>query len=247
LAGDIYNCGNGKSLGTINTWPYGSFAEYILMPERHMFHLDDRISFEQAALIEPATIGYAGLNAAGIKKGDSVLVTGTGAVGLSAVSIAKSLGAGKVIIAGRKQNKLDIGLKLGADASVNTAEEDMLQAVMRETGGKRVDKIIEASGSADLLDKALDCAGFKCCVVLLGFYEGKISENFIIDRIVLNNLNIKGVTGLPCIPRIIELMSSGAVDLTPLVTHIVPLEKGVEAFSEKSGDKIKILVRMTGE
>jgi len=248
LAGDFYRCGSGRSLGTINTWDYGSFAEYILMPERHMFHLDDSISFEQGALIEPSTIGLAGLLAVNAGKGDAVLVTGTGAVGLSAAAMAKSLGAAKVIVAGRKQSKLDIGLKIGADAAVNMEEEDMARAVLRETGGRGVNKIIEASGAAGVLDKALDCAGHGCEAALLGFYEGHFGGGFNIDRIVLKNLVIKGVTGNPCVPRVMGLMAGGAIDLAPLVTHIFPIEKSAEAFTEaaeKGGGKIKMLVKMT--
>ena len=248
LNGDIYKCPNSRSLGTINTWDYGSFAEYILIPERHMFHLNDKVSLEQGALIEPATIGFAGVKSSKIDQDDTVLVTGTGAIGLSAAALAKEAGAGKVILAGRKQNKLDIGLKLGADIAVSTAAGDMVSAILRETGGRGVDKIIEASGSADLLDKSLDCAGNKCCVTLLGFYEDTFGSDFNIDRIVLKNLIIQGATGYPSVPKVMELMAKGVIDLTPLVTHIYPIENGIEAFNavnEKKENKIKILVKMS--
>jgi L-iditol 2-dehydrogenase len=250
LSGEIYRCKNGYSLGTINTWEYGSFAEYILIPERHMFHLDDRISFEQGALIEPGTIGLAAVEALDIGGGDTVLVTGTGAVGLGAAAMAKKRGAGKVIIAGRKQSKLDIGKKVGADVAVNMAAEDLAHAVFGETGGRGAGKIIEASGSAEAFDSALDCAAPKCRVAMVGFYEGKINEDFELDRIVLKNLEIQGITGAPLVPDVMEMMAGGAIDLTGLVTHIFPLEKGIEAFaaaSEGSENKIKILIKMTNE
>ncbi|MCL2814369.1 MAG: alcohol dehydrogenase catalytic domain-containing protein [Oscillospiraceae bacterium] len=247
LAGEIYSCKHGRSLGTINTWDYGSFSEYILIPERHMFHLDDRVSLEQGALIEPGTIALAGLRAVCIHRGDTVLVTGTGAVGLCAAAMAKASGAGRVIIAGRKQSKLETGKKVGADAAVNMAEDDLARAVSEETGGRGADVIIEASGSAEALDRALDCAGPKCRVALIGFYEDGPAGSFNFDRIVLNNLNIQGITGGPLVPDVMELMACEKIELTPLITHIFPLEKGIEAFTEareNSGEKIKILIQM---
>lgn len=247
LAGEIYRCSRGRSLGTINTWDYGSFAEYILIPERHMFHLDDQVSLEQGALIEPGTIALAGIKALDIKRGGAVLVTGTGAVGLCAAAMAKVSGAGKVIIAGRKQSKLETGKKVGADIAVNMAEEDLARAVYEETGGQMADRIIEASGSAEVLDKALDCAGPQCRVAMIGFYEDGPGGDFNFDRIVLGNLNIQGITGGPLVPDVMELMACGKIELTPLITHIFPLGRGIEAFTEareNSGEKIKILIKM---
>ena len=248
LSGDIYRCAYGRSLGTINTWDYGSFAEYILIPERHMFHLDERVSFEQAVLIEPGTIGLAGVRAIGVGEGDTVLVTGTGAVGLGAVALAKQSGAAKVIAAGRKPSKLDIAKKVGADFAVNMAAEDAARAVLGETGGLGVSKIIEASGSAEAFDKALDCAGAKCRVAMLGFYEGRMPPGFNLDRIVLNNLNIQGITGAPVVTEVMDMMAKGEIDLSPLVTHIFPSDRGIEAFAaaaENSGDKVKILIKFS--
>ena len=246
--GDIYNCPNGRSLGTIKTWDYGSFAEYILIPQRHMFLLDDSISLEQGALIEPATIGMAGVEAINTGKDDAVLVTGTGAVGLSAAALAKAAGAGKVFIAGRKHQKLETGLKNGADIAINMADDDLAKRIEDETEWKGVNKIIETTGSADVLDKAIDCAGNGCKIALVGFYEDKINTEFNLDRIVLNKLTITGVAGNPFVPQVMELMKNRAIDLTSLISRIYRLEDCIEAFTaanENSDARIKVLVRMT--
>jgi len=248
LTGDISNCLNGRSLGTINTWDYGSFAEYILIPEWNMYHLDDKISLKQGALIEPATIGMAGVCTAGVGEGDYVLITGTGAVGLSAAASAKAFGAKRVFIAGRKPFKLETGLKIGADAAINLTAEDMPAVIMKETNGKGVSRIVETSGSARVFDQALDCAGAGCSVALVGFYEDKFNEDFNLDRVVLKNIVIKGTTGMILTQRVMELMSNGLIDLTPLVTNIYPADKAVEVFataSQKSAENIKMLIQMT--
>jgi threonine dehydrogenase-like Zn-dependent dehydrogenase len=248
LEGDGSHCANGRPLGTINAWDYGSFAEYILLPEWNMYRLDDDVSLEQGALIEPSTIALSGIDAIGVNGEDAVLVTGTGAVGLSAVALSKALGARKVIVAGRKQFKLDIGLSVGADVAINLAREDMAEAVMRETGGRGATKIVETSGSADLYDKAVDCARGGGTIALLGFYEDVAGRPFDLDRIVLRNLIVMGANGGRLAGRVMALMAEGRLDLAPLVTEIVPIGEAIGAFraaDERRLTNIKTLVRMT--
>ena len=248
ISGNFQKCVYGKPLGTVNAYEYGSFAEYIMIPDRHMHRLDDRISYEQGALIEPATIALSGIQSAGVNTGDTVLVTGTGAIGLAAVALAKTHGAKKVFIAGRRNNKLEIGLHLGADASINTIELNLADAVTKETNGECVDIIIETTGSCDIFDKSIDCLRTGGVVLLLGFYEDKFVPDFDLDRIVMRAINVKGPATPTSVRSVMDMMAKGKIDLSRLVTHIFPLEKGVEAFNnayDKSGEKIKILIRMT--
>lgn len=248
LSGKHWKCRFGRPLGTINAYEYGSFAEYILIPERHMYHLDDRVSFEQGALIEPATIAVSGIQSAHVGAGDAVLVTGTGAIGLISAALAKIYLAGKVFIAGRKQWKLDIGLGLGADAAIDLTKENMADAINRETSGKGVTKIIETSGAGEMFDQALDCAGQGCEIALIGFYEDRLSPDFVLDRVVLKNLVIRGATGSRSVRMIMNMMADGRFDLSTLVTHKFSIGEGVRAFmtaGELSATKIKMLIRMT--
>ena len=158
--------------------------------------------------------------------------------------------AEKVFIAGRKQNKLDIGCEIGADVAVNISDENLADRIMRETDGKGVNKILETSGSAQVFDDVLDCAGAGCHVTLVGFYEDRFRENFNLDRIVLKKLTISGAAGAPIVSQVMKLMADGKIDITRLITHVFPVEKGVEAFmtaNERSASKIKMLVKMTEE
>jgi len=102
MRGDFGSCVNGRALGTIgNCWP-GAFAEYMVMPERLVFRIPDNVPSDTAALVEPAGIGLYGLTRTPIGPGTNLLVIGTGPISLGGMACAKGMGAGKTILAGRK-------------------------------------------------------------------------------------------------------------------------------------------------
>lgn len=101
--GEYMACNHIRSVGTVNCWD-GCYAEYMQMPERHVFHLPDELSMDEGALIEPASIAYDAFRGVELKKDDTVAVFGTGAIGMIAAWLARYYGAGQVIMAGRAGN-----------------------------------------------------------------------------------------------------------------------------------------------
>ena len=128
--GRYMDCPDIRSVGTVNCWD-GCFAEYMLMPERHVFKLPDNLSMDEGALIEPASIAYDAFKNVPLGKEDTAVIFGTGAIGMTAVWLAKYYGAGRVILVGRSGGKLETGKKIGADHTVNTTEEDAESAINR--------------------------------------------------------------------------------------------------------------------
>ena len=121
LIGQYGKCEKMRCVGTINPWD-GAYAEYILMPERHLMKLHDSISFENGACVEPAATALYSVEIADVKIGDTVLVLGSGPIGIAAAKLAKLMGASIVAIVGRKEFKLQKSLELGIDAVINTSE-----------------------------------------------------------------------------------------------------------------------------
>ena len=97
---DYMSCPSTWSVGTVNAWD-GCYAEYMQMPERHVYHLPDELSMDEGALIEPASIAYDAFRGVTLTKDDTAVVFGTGAIGMVAVWLAKYYGAGEVILVGR--------------------------------------------------------------------------------------------------------------------------------------------------
>ncbi len=242
-------CSNTRSLGTINCWD-GAFAEYMLMPERHLYHVPDNVSMKEAALVEPSCIALAGIKKLHIGPGKTVLVIGTGAIGLAAVALAKYFGADKVFLSGRKDGKLEIGRTMGADVCINTTRTSMEDIVRTETGGAGVDIIVETSGNIGLIPEVMRMAAVGAYVGLIGFYEKEV-PSFPIDEIVMKSLNVCGVMGEFGLPgELLDILASGKMKLESLISHIIPFEQTalvMQHADEYTGTKIKILAEIAGE
>jgi Threonine dehydrogenase and related Zn-dependent dehydrogenases len=239
-------CENLRSVGTVNCWD-GCFAEYMLMPARHVYKLPDNISMEEGALIEPATIALCGLKNINLNTCNNLLVVGTGPIGLAAVALAKNMGIKKVLLSGRKKFKLDMGIRMGADAVINVTKEDLIGFVMKNTGNKGVDAVIETSGNIETINSTIGVIKNKGILALIGFYETTLDQ-FPVDRLVLNQLQLRGVAGeFGLVAEVIERMSVNGLDLKPLITHRFSFADVVEAIKtamDKNDTKIKMLVNM---
>jgi len=247
LAGDYNVCKNGYGVGTIGNWD-GAYADYIIMPERHMYHIPPGVSFEEAALVEPASIAGYTVERGGVKMGDIVVVQGTGAIGLICVQLAKMAGASLVILSGRKEAKLEVGRSTGADITVNILEEDLVETVKDVTPhGRGADVVLEASGSLDALRDSFAAVRPGGVIASVSFYEKKMNE-VDIDRLVLNDITLCGVGGCPgMFPRILRLLASKRLSLTPVITHRFPfsqLQQAIRATKELNDTRIKILLEM---
>ena len=246
LSGDYQLCPYGRAVGTVrDTWP-GSFAEYILMPSRLVFKLEDHIDLQEAALIEPAGIAFTGLKKGEINIGDVVVIVGTGAIGLTAVGLAKTFGASKVILVGRRNSKLEIGKKMGADIVVNAASEDVEAVVKSHTDmGLGANVVLETSGNVDALRQCFSYIRMGGKLPVLGFYE-QMLNGFNIDLVVLSYIDIKGVAGTAnAFPPIIKMMNQNLIRFKPLISGVYPVEEYQKAFEkvkENDDQRIRILI-----
>ena len=246
LNGSYYRCRQLQAIGTINALD-GAYAQFIAIPERHLFMKPGNISYEHASLAEPAATALYALDRAGLKAGDTVLIQGTGPIGLAAVNLAKIAGACCIILTGRKDYKLGVGRMLGADITVNVSEEDFYEKVMRATGGDGVDKVIEASGSLDAFQNSMNVMRYGGVFASLAFYED-MADKFDIDKLVLRDITLMGISGSPGrVPKVLNLMACGKLDITPIITHIRELNEVQDVlsnFKHENEKKIKTLLKV---
>ncbi len=245
LSGNYTRCSKVQAVGTVLCRD-GGYAEYAVMPERHVFGFSDKISFEEAALNEPvATATFANMRA-GIEPGDTVLITGTGPIGLGGIQTGKLMGASKVCVAGRKRKKLDVARELGADGLIDLSKEELTAAAMELTGRKGFDRMIEATGSCEILQDCFGIVRSGGCVCTVAFYDRPL-DRFDIDRLAMNNITLTGAGGSPNVgPLILKYVQERKIDCRPMITSIVDLKDAHEALrtlKEKSEENIKILIK----
>ena len=246
LVGRYDLCPEGRAVGTINAWD-GAYAEYIAMPERHLYPLPEAVTFDHGAMVEPAATALHAVRRAGVGPGETVLVTGTGPIGIMAAAWARLSGAAQVLIAGRKPAKLELAQALGADVGINTCDGSLSDAVRRSVGKRGVDRVVEASGSAELLLQSLDAVRAGGTVATVAFYEGQFAP-LDPDRLVLNGITLRGVAGsLGMYRPVLDLMAAGRFDPTPLITGRYPFEQVLRALADMeaaSETRVKLMLEM---
>ncbi len=211
----------------------GTFAKYVAVPSRILHRIPDSLSFDDAAVAEPAACVVHNISeTVGVSTNDTVLVLGPGPTGLLAVQLSKLSGAGKVVIAGMSADKdrLKLALDLGADISVNVEEEELGNIVGSLTAGLGVDVVFEASGASGARRQALQLVRRCGKVGLLGLAGRPTDIN--LDLIVEGELSIRGTWGTVWSSwhKALELLGTGRLKVAPLITAKLPLGKWKEGF-----------------
>lgn len=164
-----------KKYSFIGSRQFGSFAEYVVVPEKNAVKFEDGVSFEQGAFFEPATVALHGLKRLDYKGGKTVAILGGGTIGLFTMQWAKIFGAAKVVVFDINAARLDLAKKLGADGVILTSQEDFKQKAMDLTDGKGFDFVYETAGNTVTMKMAFDLAANHAGVCFIGTPTKEIS------------------------------------------------------------------------
>jgi len=233
-------CANFKILGVHRD---GGFAEYLVVPSRLMHKIPKTISYEEAALVEPTAVAvHAAVSRARIEPGDFIAILGPGPIGLLAAQIARSIGAGEVIVTGpgTSKGRLEIAEELGFKA-VNIDVENPVEVVKEMTDNIGADVIFECAGSTKGMLQAYEMVRKDGQIVMVGIFSeaGEIPYTPIVRKEVR-------VGGSFChtwqnYETAIKLIQKGLVKIRPLITHQFPLDEAKKAFEvilAKAGTKL---------
>lgn len=176
-----------KHYSFVGSREQGSFAEYVCLPAVNAVKYAPSVPFEQAAMFEPSTVSCHGLLQNGAPVGEYTAICGGGTIGMFAAQWAKIFGARKVVVFDVVQERLDLALRLGADAAINSAEPDFMEKAMAITGGAGYGAVYETAGNPITLKMAFELAANKakvCCI-------GTPSKNVEFTPRMWENLNRK--------------------------------------------------------
>ena len=224
--GNAHVCKNYRILGIDED---GSYAEYVRLPERVLWKTARDIPPELACVQEP--LGNA-VHAALVEDitGQSVLITGCGPTGLFAVAVARTAGAGTIIATDISDYRLDLAKQLGADHTLNPNRDDM-DVIARVTGGEGVDAALEMSGSPSAIHVCFRNVMNGGRVTLFGIPEAQVSFDMT-NEIIFKGIRVYGITGRRLFQtwyRLAGLFKAG-LDIKPVITHTLPLERFAEGF-----------------
>jgi L-iditol 2-dehydrogenase len=212
----------------------GTFAKYVAVPSVILHNIPEKLSLEEAAVAElAACVVRAVFERVGVEPGEVVAVLGPGPMGLLTIQAAKIAGAKHVILTGVSADKerFNIAKGLGADSIINVENEDAVKAVKGLTEGLGADVVFEASGSSAARKQAFSIVR-RCGKVGLIGLTGK-STDVNLDSIVEGELDVKGSWGTVWTSwkRTLTLLSSGMMQVSPLINAKLSLEKWQEGFN----------------
>ena len=220
----------------------GADAEYVVQGVKTIFALPDALSFEDGALIDPASIALHVANRANITPGDTVVITGAGAIGLLGGDAARIRGAGRVIVVGRGR-RLAKAAALGFE-TVDYGAGHPVAAVRAMTGGLGVDVALECAGVPEAVEWALEMLrrGGRCAAVGIP----TVGVEIAMQKLVLDELELVGSRASAGeMRRVMPHVVDGRMRVRELITHRFPLARYDEAlatFNDRSSGAIKIVV-----
>ncbi len=214
-------CVHGQMLGKHRD---GGYAEYIAVPERGVVALPDEIPFEHAAIMMcSSATSFHALRKGRLQAGETAAVFGAGGLGMSAIQLARGLGALTVYAVDINPDKLALAEHFGAIA-VNASQADPVAEIRRLSGGRGVDVALELIGLALTMRQAVQTLGIQGRAVLAGIAD----RPFEVDsyrELLGNEGEIIGCSDhlLQEFPLLIEFARRGVLDLSHVVTRTVPL------------------------
>lgn len=216
----------------------GGFAEYVAAPADNLVPIPDNVGFDCAAMTEPASVALHALRRTSVDVGDSVAILGAGPIGIILAQWARICGAGRVFLTDIVDEKLDVVRGYGFKDCINAAREDAVKRIVEETDGRGADICIEAAGTAVTFEQSLRIARKLGKVILMGNVSGDVViPERTASAILRGQLTIYGTwnSSFTAVPKnewrtALQFMSSGALDLKPLITHRFKLDQVNDAF-----------------
>lgn len=157
-----------RNYSFIGSRQYGSFAEWVVVPEQNAVPFGAEVTFEQGAFFEPAAVALHGLQRVDYQGGKTVAVLGGGTIGLFVMQWAKIFGAREVVVFDIAGERLDLAMRMGATGAVNTAKEGYQEEVLCITEGRGFDYVYEAAGNVITMKIAFAIAANKAQVCFVG-------------------------------------------------------------------------------
>ena len=217
-------CARGQMLGKHRA---GGYAEFIVVPARSVFALPDEIPFDQGAVMmcSSATAFHA-LRKGRLQPGETVAVFGAGGLGMSAIQLARALGALRVFAVDLDAGRLALAEELDAQP-VDASRGDPAAAIRLATGGRGVDVAVDLVGIPATMRPAIACLAPFGRVVAVGLGDQPVPI-YPYGEIINREAEIIGCSDHLAseIPLLTELVRRGALDLRPVVTETIPLDAG---------------------
>jgi len=191
--------------------------------------LSDELSFAEAAMLEAVSVALHAVAVSDLNGGETALVIGAGMIGLLILQAARAAGCSRVLVTDVDASRLKLAQESGADETILASGADMVSEVLRLTGGRGVDLVLEAVGREETVSAAVDAVRKGGTVTLVGNITPQVT--LPLQKVVSRQIRLQGsCASAGEYPQAIELIASGKIRVAPLITAIAPLSDGAQWF-----------------
>ncbi|AZZ50246.1 L-idonate 5-dehydrogenase [Rathayibacter rathayi] len=215
----------GTYLGSAARMPHtqGAFARHAVLPARMLRQLPPGLWLREAALAEPASVAWHAVSRAGAVSGRRALVIGSGPIGALIVAVLKRAGAAEIVAVDLAEEPLAIARAVGATRTIRATDADAIAEVA-------ADVVFESSGSPRGLMSAVRGAARGCTVVMVGLLPSG-EQPALISLAITRELRLIGsFRFVDELDEVLAALADGSLEVEPVVTQVLPLERAVEAF-----------------
>lgn len=246
---EVYKCRQSSMFGwrTPKANLSGGQAEYVRVPyaEVGLVPIPDHVTDKQALLVgDILSTAYFAVTNGAVKPGDDVAIFGAGPVGLCAVACARLFTPGRIILVDLEDNRLAMGERLGATHLLNPKRDEVAKQI-RSITRRGVDLSIDAVGIPAILEDCINVTAKGGIISVAGV--GPAVFNVNMGAMFMKNLTLKtGFVNLNQMDRLMKLIALGKLDVSPIITHEMPLDDIVEAyrvFAEREDGCIKVMIK----
>ncbi|MFD1849720.1 2,3-butanediol dehydrogenase [Oceanobacillus bengalensis] len=237
-----YNqCGK---VGFVGLQRDGGFAEYVIIDENMAHVLPENVSFEEGALVEPTAVSFYAVRESKLKAGDSVVIFGAGPIGLLTLLSVRAAGAAKIIVVDLSEERLEKAKELGATTVINGMRDDIVETILGLTNGG-VSVAYECAGAQPTMTHAVASVKQGGQVMAIAVFAKPIAVDM--GQLLFKAADITSTLAYRHVfPEVIDMISTGRLDVKPVITKKIELEDIVEeGFNQLINDKkqAKILVK----
>jgi L-iditol 2-dehydrogenase len=224
-------CDNRRVLG-VSCQEYrrhGAFAEYVAVPEHIVVKIPEGLAFNEAAMVEPVSVAVHAVNITPVGLGDTAVVIGAGMIGLLTLQALRTAGCGRVVSVDLEDDRLALAKRLGADETLNSRSLDVPARIREMTDGLGADVVMEAVGADATVRMSIESARKGGVVTLIGNVTASVS--FPLQSVVTREISVLGsCASSNDYAACLALMGRGAIQVAPMISAVVPLERGPEMF-----------------
>jgi alcohol dehydrogenase/L-iditol 2-dehydrogenase len=247
LSGDYNLCPNRLGYGALAD---GAFTGYVIARPQILHRIPENVPFEHAALTEPICVAYNALvEKTLIKPGDTVVIQGPGPIGIMAMFIAKLRGASRIIMLGTDvdEKRLRVAEAIGASDTLNIQKHDPMPLIESVSDGFGVDLVVDCTGISAALKQAMQMVRPNGTITKIGW--GPQPMDFNLDPLVQKAARLQGSFShtYSTWERVLGLLASGQIDLTPVIGGLYALNEWEAGFEQmEAGENVKSVLVMEG-